>query len=171
MQPCLTLVSRSGIHFSPDWNISSATGWIALQSCTDIHGLQRMTPTDFGDPIAVLLAPPHLSSEICQHLLNDLADIHGSLRMYHNDFWLSSNFSSAATLRLTFRGLSEIEWHWFASLLRFSPPFFVRSVESCIKLPQKHISLLTRKLLPNNSICRPALNRRGCITFSFIYIA
>ncbi len=40
----------------------------------------RRRGTDFGDPFTFPLAPPedqcsHLSSEICQHLLNGLAQV------------------------------------------------------------------------------------------------
>ncbi len=46
MSVCL-LVNHSG----PDWNISTAIGWIAMTLCTDIHGPQRINLTDFGDPL------------------------------------------------------------------------------------------------------------------------
>ncbi len=29
----------------------------AMKSCTDIHSLPRMNPTDFGDPFALHVAP------------------------------------------------------------------------------------------------------------------
>ncbi len=29
-----------------------------MKFCTDIHGSQKMNPTDFGDPPALTLAPP-----------------------------------------------------------------------------------------------------------------
>lgn len=31
--------------------------WI-MKFCTDIHGPQRVKPTDFGDPLTIPLAPP-----------------------------------------------------------------------------------------------------------------
>ncbi len=63
-------------HFGP--NISTTIGWIVIKFCTDVHGSQRMNPTDFGDPLTFSLAPPagqsfHLSCEISQYLLDGLA--------------------------------------------------------------------------------------------------
>ncbi len=43
------LFCRSVHHFGADWNISTNNWWIAVKFCTDINGLQRMNPTDFGD--------------------------------------------------------------------------------------------------------------------------
>ena len=51
---------------------------IALKSCTDIHGPQRMKPTDVDDPNCLLMPPAgqylKLSSEICRHLLDWLGE-------------------------------------------------------------------------------------------------
>ncbi len=49
-----------------------------MKFSTDVHGPQRMSPTDFGDLLTCPLAPPagqsfHLSSEISPHLLDGLA--------------------------------------------------------------------------------------------------
>lgn len=49
-----------------------------MKLCTDIHGPQRMCPNDFGDPLTLPLALPagqsiYLSSEVCQNLLDGLA--------------------------------------------------------------------------------------------------
>lgn len=41
----------------PDWNISTTTGGIAVKFGTDIHGLQRIKPDDFGNPMTSPLAP------------------------------------------------------------------------------------------------------------------
>lgn len=43
--------------FDPDWNISTTTGGIAVKFGTDIHGLQRIKPNDFDNPMTLRLAP------------------------------------------------------------------------------------------------------------------
>lgn len=41
-------------QFGPDWNILAA---IAVTDCTDIHGAQRVNPTDFDDPLTPAATP------------------------------------------------------------------------------------------------------------------
>lgn len=35
-------------------SISTTVGWFAMSFCSDIHGSQKMSPVDFGDPPAFL---------------------------------------------------------------------------------------------------------------------
>lgn len=49
---------RSVHHFGPDWNISTAVGWIVMKFGSCILCLQRMNPNDFSDPQIFLPAPP-----------------------------------------------------------------------------------------------------------------
>ncbi len=51
------LVGRSA-SFVPDYNIAITIRGIAMKFCTDIHGPQRMKPTDFGDPLTFPLGSP-----------------------------------------------------------------------------------------------------------------
>lgn len=39
-------VCQSVHHLGSDWNISTTSWWISVKFCTDIHGHQRMNPTD-----------------------------------------------------------------------------------------------------------------------------
>lgn len=38
-----------GGNFGPDWNISTNIGWIVMEFCTGMYGLQRMNPIDLSD--------------------------------------------------------------------------------------------------------------------------
>ncbi len=58
-------VCRQARYFGPDWNISTPAGWIVSQ---------RMNPTNLGGPLTFHVGQSfHLSSEISQHLLDELA--------------------------------------------------------------------------------------------------
>ena len=55
-------------RYVPNWNVSTTFGWLVIQSFTEIHGLQRMNPTDGSKPLTYHLTPPasrcfHLSGE------------------------------------------------------------------------------------------------------------
>ena len=45
----MTLLGWLVPHFGPDWNISIIIGWIATKFGAEVHGHQRMNPTNFGD--------------------------------------------------------------------------------------------------------------------------
>lgn len=51
----------------------SVSCWMDCEKiCTDIRGLQRINPTNFGDPLSFTLAPPWplcliTTSQSCQH--------------------------------------------------------------------------------------------------------
>ncbi len=51
---CLS-VGPSVHYFCPDWNVSATVWEIAMKFCTDIHGPQKMNPTDYKVDIFVFL--------------------------------------------------------------------------------------------------------------------
>lgn len=51
-------VSEPVDYFVPDRTISTTFERIAMKFCIDVHVPARMNPTDFGDPLIWLIAPP-----------------------------------------------------------------------------------------------------------------
>ncbi len=74
----LQLAQLKGLNlFDPELNISATFRWIPMKLCEDIHGPQRMNPSDSGDSMSFSLAPPtdlifHLSSEISPRVTTGL---------------------------------------------------------------------------------------------------
>lgn len=63
------------VHRFGSWNISTNTARIAMNLCTDVHGLPRGSiPTDLTDPLTFLLLP--LAGQCC-HFSSEIShDIH-----------------------------------------------------------------------------------------------
>lgn len=84
-------------------SVSATIGWIDMKFCSDIHVLQRMNQSDFGDPLTFPLRPPwgwHFwsSSKMDWH---EIWFIHVPQRTNLNNFWWFSprkTFPSASAV-------------------------------------------------------------------------
>lgn len=68
------------VHRFGSWNISTNTARIAMNLCTDVHGLPRGSiPTDLTDPLTFLLLP--LAGQCC-HFSSEIShDIHSFIQL------------------------------------------------------------------------------------------
>ncbi len=87
---------RSVHHFGTNWNIWTVIGRIAMKFCTDIHGPQRINPSDFGDLLAFSFVPPwvdiggvewNVLTIVRWIAMTFCTGIDGPLRMNCNDWW------------------------------------------------------------------------------------
>lgn len=58
MELRMAMLVRQSTILVQTQSISTMLWWIAMEFCTDIHNLQRMTTNYFGDSLTLTLAPP-----------------------------------------------------------------------------------------------------------------
>ena len=85
-------------RYVPNWNVSTTFGWLVIQPFTEIHGPQRMNPTDGSKPLTYHLTPPasrcfHLSGESSTSVRN-LAEL--------GKYTMVANSQCSATMCLIF---------------------------------------------------------------------
>lgn len=99
-------VSLSVHHFG-SWNISTNTARIAMNLCTDVHGLPRGSiPTDLTDPLTFLLLP--LAGQCC-HFSSEIShDIHS---------WMKGN--NSRSLLLYKLPTQLIDYRWESEVIQY----------------------------------------------------